>query len=132
MIARPMHVAILDDDPSIRTALGRFLRAAGMDADAYATSDELYDSVAQECPDCLLLDLQMPGTSGLDVLNYFIQRHVHIPTIVITGSNQADCCLACLNAGAITCLEKPLDAGQLIEAINRISETSCFAAASVG
>ena len=123
MIARPIHVAILDDDPSIRTALGRLLKAAGMATDAYATSDQLFGSVAQERPDCLLLDFQMPGMNGLDVLKYLNQRNIHIPTIVITGSG-ADCRSDCLNAGAITCLKKPLDADQLIDAIKMIGASS--------
>jgi CheY-like chemotaxis protein len=124
MIARPIHVAILDDDPSIRTALGRLLVAVGMAVDASDTSDQFLESVALKRPDCLLLDLQMPGISGLDVLKDLNQRNIRIPTIVITGSNATDCHSECLNAGAITCLRKPLDAEQLIQTINRASESS--------
>jgi two-component system response regulator FixJ len=124
MIAHPLHIAILDDDPSIRTALGRLLKAAGMATDAYATSDQLFGSIAQKRPDCLLLDLQMQGMNGLDVLKYLNQRNIHIPTIVITGSSQAGCRSDCLNAGAITYLKKPLDADQLIDAIKMIGASS--------
>jgi CheY-like chemotaxis protein len=92
-----------------------------MAVDAYDTGEQLLEAVALKCPDCLLLDLQMPGMSGLDVLKHLGQRHIRIPTIVITGSNLADCSSDCLNAGAITCLRKPLDADQLIQTINRIS-----------
>jgi len=126
MTATPIHVAILDDDPSIRVALDRFLKAAGMTVDTYETSDQLFGAVAQKCPDCLLLDLQMHGMSGLDVLKYLNQRSILIPTIVITGSGLAGCLSDCLNAGAITCLKKPLDADQLIDTIKKIAAPSQF------
>ena len=94
-----------------------------MAVDAYDTGDQLLETVALKRPDCLLLDLQMPGMSGLDVLKYLDHRQIRIPTIVITGSNAVDCSSDCLNAGAIACLRKPLDAHQLIQTINRISRS---------
>ena len=124
MVAHPRHVAILDDDPSVRTALGRLLKAEGMTVAVHATSDELYKSIAQKCPDCLLLDLQMPETSGLDVLKYLDQRHIHIPTIMITGHDEPISRSACLNAGAMAYLIKPAHAGLLIQTINRVSQAS--------
>ena len=124
MVAHPIHVAILDDDPSIRTALGRFLKAAAMAVGAYGNSDKLFESVALKCPDCLLLDLQMPGMNGLDVLKYLGQRHIRIPTIIMTAHNEAGLRSACLNAGAIAFLSKPLNPEQLIQTINRISESA--------
>ena len=127
MIERPLHVAILDDDPPVRTALGRFLKAAGMTADAYDTSDKLFESVALKCPDCLLLDFRMPGMNGLDVLKHLGQRLIRIPTIIMTSYDEAGLRSACLNAGAIAYLNKPLDTEQLIQIINRISEASCSA-----
>ena len=74
------HVAILDDDPSIRTALGRLLKAEGMVVGSYATSDQFFGTLALERPDCLLLDLQMPGMTGINVLDRLGQLGVRIPT----------------------------------------------------
>jgi FixJ family two-component response regulator len=122
MTPRPTHVAILDDDPSIRTALGRLLKASVMIAHAYATSDQLFEAIALQCPDCLLLDLQMPKMNGLDVLNCLRQRDIRIPTIVITAHGEAGSRSACLNAGAAAYLNKPLDADHLIRTI----ETVCL------
>ena len=124
MIARPIHVAILDDEPSVRTALVRLLKAAEMTAHAYATSAELFQSIALKRPDCLLLDLQMPETSGLDVLNYLHQRHIRIPTIIITGHDEKTSCEACLKAGAVAYLIKPMDADQLIQTIEDVAGSS--------
>jgi FixJ family two-component response regulator len=124
MISHAIHVAILDDDPSVRIALARLLKAAGMTADTYATSDELFEAVASKRPDCLLLDFQMPVMDGLAVLNCLSERHIRIPTIVITGSDEAVYKSACLNAGAIGHLKKPVNAAQLIQMINGIVEAS--------
>ena len=85
VITNQIHVAILDDDPTIRTALVRLLKATGMVAHAHATSNELFESAARKCPDCLLLDLEMPEMDGLDVLKCLNQRNFRIPTIIITG-----------------------------------------------
>ena len=122
MIAHRIHVAILDDDPSVRAALVRLLKGAKMIADAYATSGELFEAIARKCPDCLLLDLQMPEMDGVEVLKYLDQRHIRIPSIVITGSDEAGSRATCLNAGATGYLSKPVDAAQLIQMIDRISE----------
>ena len=120
MIAQAIHVAILDDEASIREALSRLLTTPGMVAHAYATSDELFESVALNCPDCLVLDLQMPGMSGLDVLKYLNQRQIRIPTIVITGHDEKHSRAACMNAGAVAYLLKPLDVEMLVDTIERI------------
>ena len=87
---------------------------------AYETGDQLFEAIALKRFDCLLLDLEMPGMSGLEVLNHLGQRHIRIPTIVITGHDGAGSRLACLNAGAIAALRKPLDAEQLIQTIKNV------------
>jgi FixJ family two-component response regulator len=120
MIAHSLHVAILDDEASIRKAISRLLTTAGMVARTYATSGELFESIALKCPDCLLLDLQMPEMSGLDVLKCLNQRHIRIPTIVITGHDEKYSREACMNAGAVAYVLKPLDADILIETIENI------------
>ena len=124
MVAHPLHIAILDDDPSVRTALGRFLKAAGMTVDVCATSDLLFESVALKYPDCLLLDFQMPGMSGLDVLRYLGQRYIRIPTIIMTAHDEPNVRSACLKAGANAYLNKPLDGEDVLQRIDSISELS--------
>ena len=120
MTTQIIRVAILDDDSSFRTALGRLLKATGMVVQTYETADQFFESLSKESPDCLLLDLQMPGMNGRDVLKYLGQRNISIPTIVITGSGASACRSYCANAGVIACLDKPLDAGQLIQTIEGI------------
>src|SRR5690349_20686080 len=77
-------VAIVDDDASVRTSLSRLLRAAGYAVAAFAGGAEFLQSAAT--PDCLLLDLNMPGMNGLEVLARLEAHGRKIPTIIITGS----------------------------------------------
>ena len=115
-----LHVAILDDDQSVRTALGRLLNASDMDAEAFATGVELFSSFARRGkPDCLVLDLQMPGMNGLDVLNYLREMNLRVPTVVITAHDEPGACEACIRAGAALHLRKPLDANALLAAIEK-------------
>jgi FixJ family two-component response regulator len=115
-----LHVAILDDDQSVRTALGRLLNASDMNAEAFATGVELFSSFAKKGkPDCLVLDLQMPGMNGLDVLNYLREMDLRVPTVIITAHDEPGACEACIRAGAALHLRKPLDANTLLAAIQK-------------
>ena len=117
-MTRPMHVAILDDDQSVRTAIGRVLRMSAIIVDSCGTSLELFDAIAEKSPDCQILDLQMPGMNGFDVMRYLDRRGVHIPTIVISAEDEPTSRDRCLVAGAMAYLRKPLDADELLKAIS--------------
>jgi FixJ family two-component response regulator len=115
--ATSVHVAILDDDPAIRVALRRLLRSAGMVVEIYPDSSQFFASLALKKPDCLLLDFQMPGLNGLDILNHLGQRSIHIPTVIMTAHDATGTREACINGGAVTYLLKPLDPDNLIQII---------------
>jgi FixJ family two-component response regulator len=117
--ASQTRVAVLDDDPSIRSALVRLLKAEGMAVSPYATGEQLFAALGLEHPECLILDFQMPRISGLDVLNRLRQSDVRIPTIILTAHQEAACREACLNAGAVACLHKPVNADALLQAVER-------------
>jgi CheY-like chemotaxis protein len=118
MITRPIHVAILDDDQSVRTAIGRVLKMSEMTVDSCGTSLELFDAMAEKSPDCLVLDLQMPGMDGFDVMKYLGRRGVRVPTIVISAQDEPGSRESCLVAGATAYLRKPLDADELLKTID--------------
>jgi FixJ family two-component response regulator len=118
-VAHQRRVAVLDDDPSIRNAVARVLKAEGMLVSLHATGDELFAALALEYPACLILDFQMPRISGLDVLNHLRQLGLRIPTIILTAHLEVACREACLEAGAIACLHKPVNSDDLLQAIKR-------------
>jgi FixJ family two-component response regulator len=111
------RVAILDDDQSVRTAISRLLRTSEMAVDLFATSVELLNSFERGTPDCLVLDLQMPGMNGIDVMNYLSHTGSRVPTIVITAHDGPGSRESCVAAGATAYLRKPLDADELLRAI---------------
>jgi FixJ family two-component response regulator len=114
------HVAILDDDQSVRTAIGRLLKTSEMTVDSCATSLELFGAIAVNNPDCVVLDLQMPGMNGIDVMSSLSRRGVQVPVIVITAYDEPNSKETCLQAGATAFLRKPLDADELLRTIDTI------------
>jgi FixJ family two-component response regulator len=127
MAERRTHVAILDDDQSVRTAIGRVLKISEMTVDSCATSSELFSAIAGRCPDCLVLDLQMPGMNGFDVMKFLNRRGVSIPIIVISAHDEPGSRENCLCAGATAFLRKPLDADELVKTIGDVvaAQASC-------
>jgi len=110
-------VAIVDDEESIRKALKRLMRAANLEAEAFASGSAFLDSLAARHPDCLILDLHMPGMTGLDVLQRLQQSGVQLPTIVITAYDEPETRGYCLAAGASAYLRKPLEDHLLLDAV---------------
>jgi FixJ family two-component response regulator len=118
MVKTRPRVAVVDDDESVRKALQRLLRASGLDADTFASAQDFLASLPQVAvPDCLVLDLQMPGTSGLDLQRQLVRAGLSLPTVVITGHDQPGMEARCLATGASAYLRKPLEAGALLAAI---------------
>jgi CheY-like chemotaxis protein len=124
MLIRPLRITILDDDQSVRTAISRLLRTSEISVSLCATGVELFSALDGERPDCLVLDLQMPGMGGLDVMNYLAEIGVSIPTVIITAHDEPGSRETCLAAGALAYLRKPLDADELLLAIERAAAGS--------
>lgn len=114
-----MHsvIAIVDDDEVVRRSITRLVNSMSFQATGFASGEEFLCSLSQDIPDCMLLDLHMPGLSGLDVLEALQKRRINIPTIVITGNTSPDARQRCLNAGAAAYLEKPLERDVVLNAI---------------
>lgn len=113
---RPL-VAIVDDEESIRKSLRRLFMAAELDAAVYASGQEFLDSLPERQPDCLVLDLQMPGLTGLEVQRVLAGARVRFPTVIITAHDEPETRVRCLSAGAAAYLCKPLHDEMLLEAI---------------
>jgi FixJ family two-component response regulator len=118
MVKARRRVAVVDDDESVRKALQRLLRASDMDADAFGSAEDFLASLPQaSLPDCLVLDLQMPGTSGLDLQRQVVRAGLELPMVIITAHDEPGMQSRCLAAGASAYLRKPLEAGKLLAAI---------------
>jgi FixJ family two-component response regulator len=118
-MAKPAtRVAVVDDDVSVRKALGRLLAASAFDTETYGSAREFLSSLKSELPECLIVDLHMPDLTGLDLQRHLKGAGLTIPTIVITAHNEPGVRERCQAAGAVNFLLKPVNGASLIGAIN--------------
>jgi RNA polymerase sigma factor (sigma-70 family) len=117
------EVLIIDDDASLRTALERLLRAIGFKTRAFSSADEflcadsLFDKIG-----CLVLDVRMPGMSGIDLQEELLKRDIALPIVFITGHGTIPMSVRAMKDGAVDFLEKPFDDQDLLQAITRAIE----------
>ena len=122
MPTAPPLIAVVDDEESVRKALRRLLSASGLTVRTFAGGADFLLSMGDQRPQCLVLDLHMPGVTGLDVLHYLAEQGPPIPTIVITAHDEPESRTQCIAAGAIAYLSKPLDESALLEVIGRTAK----------
>jgi FixJ family two-component response regulator len=124
----PGLVHVIDDDASFRTAIERRLKLAGYDVETYSSAQQLLDRLpGVEKPGCILLDVQMPGLSGLDLQSRLIERGSILPIIFVTGYADTPATVRAIKAGAEDFLTKPASSAQLIDAIERAMTRYQFA-----
>jgi len=114
---RSGHVAIVDDDASIRVALARMLRVHGSDSRAYPSARAFLAELPAAMPYCLIVDVNMPGMTGLDLQCELLMLGVRVPTIVITGVEDENIAARARDLGASAFLYKPLTSDALMAAI---------------
>lgn len=115
---QPM-VLVVDDDASVRKALRRLFRSAGYDVEMFATGVEFLAHRPPQAPACLVLDVRMPGISGLDLQQQLATSNPGLPVVVITGHGDEDVRRRALDAGAAAILYKPFDDQALLDAVAR-------------
>jgi FixJ family two-component response regulator len=113
----PPLIAVVEDESSVRKALGRLLRSAGLGADTYASGEEFIEAMPGHAPDCLLLDLQLPGLNGLAVQTWLRQSGLTLPVIFITASEGLEARAQALQSGATAWLHKPVEDAALLDTI---------------
>jgi FixJ family two-component response regulator len=112
-------IHVVDDDPSMRSALLRLLDAAGFETRGYSSTGEF---LLQPLPDragCLLLDLRMPGPSGLELQEALLRKKIVLPIVFLTGHGSVDSSVRAMKAGAVDFLTKPVKRDILLDAIQR-------------
>jgi FixJ family two-component response regulator len=111
---RPL-ISVLDDEPQFCKALARLLKTHGFEVVTFTRGEEFLDACASRVPNCLLLDLHMPGLNGFEVLEHIAARHV--PVLVITGHDQPGNAQRVRALGALDYFLKPVNELKLVEAI---------------
>lgn len=110
-------IAVLDDEPGVRKGLSRLLRTADLEPQSYASGQEFLDAWELQPPDCLVMDLQMPGISGFEVQAKLKRAGAHVPIIIVTAHDEPETQRRCIELGAIAYLRKPLDGESLLDVI---------------
>lgn len=116
-------VHIVDDDPSVLTAMGRSLRADGLEVSLSNTTDEFLARYDPAIGGCVVLDLHMPGMDGLQLQQLLFERGQRTPLIFVSGSADVPACACAMRAGAIDFLTKPVEADTLLAAVMRAIHT---------
>jgi FixJ family two-component response regulator len=112
-------VAIVDDDDLVRGALQGMLKSVGLPSRAFASAEEFLMS-REECPACLIVDIRMPGMSGLELQARLNAEHCRIPIIFITAHGDEKMRMQALRAGAVEFLAKPFDDEILLESVREV------------
>ena len=110
-------VTVVDDDAEVRVALTRLLSSAGFATETFASGAEFVQSIGEHTPECVVLDLHMPGLSGFGVQQQLTDCHPEVPVVVITGRDTPEARRRALSLGARAYLSKPVDGEALLLAI---------------
>jgi FixJ family two-component response regulator len=112
-------VFIVDDDASIRAALSSLVRSVGLQVETFSSAKEFLQHKRPEAPACLVLDVRLPGLSGLDLQRELMEGNPRIPIIFITGHGDIPMTVRAMKAGAVEFLTKPFRDQDLLDAINQ-------------
>jgi FixJ family two-component response regulator len=115
-------VYVVDDDPSIRDALESLIRSVGFRAQTFASAQDFLKSARPDAPGCLVLDVRLPGLSGLDLQRELARVDIRIPIIFITGHGDIPMSVSAMKAGAVEFLTKPFRDQDLLDAIQAAVE----------
>jgi len=115
-------VFVIDDDPSMRTAIKELIEAVGRTCQTFGSGQELLEATLPDVPSCLVLDVRLPGLSGLNLQRELTERGIQIPIIFITGHGDIPMSVQAMKAGAVEFLTKPFRDQDLLDAIEQATE----------
>jgi FixJ family two-component response regulator len=115
-------VFVVDDDAAVRRSLDNLIRSVGLRAETFASAQEFLSSKRPDVPGCLVLDVRLPGLSGLDLQNRMAEADMEIPIIFITGHGDIPMTVQAMKAGAVEFLTKPFREQELLDAIQQALE----------
>jgi two-component system response regulator FixJ len=112
-------VFLIDDQESVRRALGEMLSVFGFVVETYESADRFLESLEPSRTGCVVADVRMPGTDGIELVRELARRNTTLPVVLISGHADVPMAVAAIKAGAEDFIEKPVDDAQLVAAINR-------------
>src|SRR5204863_2476921 len=112
-------VFVVDDDPSVRRAIQRLVESIGLQVELFASAQEFLRSKRPDAPSCLVLDIRLPGISGLDFQRQLAEANIHIPIIFITAHGDIPMTVTAMKSGAVEFLTKPFRDQDLLDAIQQ-------------
>lgn len=110
-------VFVVDDDPSVRSSLKFLLSTVGLQVESFATADAFLHKKPLDTPSCLVLDVRLPGLSGLDFQRELAARNIRIPIVFLTGHGDIPMSVRAIKAGAVEFLTKPFRDQDLLDAV---------------
>lgn len=134
MRSEPSLVFVVDDDPSVRESLDSLLRSVGHAVHTFETAQAFFNAERGDAPSCLILDVRLPGSSGLKFQRQLTQSDIPLPIVFITGHGDVPMSVAAMKAGAVEFLIKPFRDQDLLDAVHRaldLDRTSRAEAAAV-
>jgi FixJ family two-component response regulator len=112
-------VLVVDDDPTVRKALTYLFQSMELPVKAFATASELLDSKLPDLPSCLVLDIRLPGSSGLECQEVLAKAGVQIPIVFLTGHGDISMSVKAMKAGAVDFLTKPFRDQDMLDAVTK-------------
>ena len=112
-------VFVVDDDQAMRNSLKWLIESVGVHVESFASADEFLAQYQPGRAGCLVLDVRMPGMSGLDLQEHLVEHNIHIPVVIITGHGDVPMAVRAMKSGAIDFIEKPFNDEALLDAIRR-------------
>lgn len=125
-------IFVVDDDSAVRDALKLLLRSVGQAVETYGAGQEFLESYSEDRPGCLVLDIRMPGMSGLELQQKLNEKHSILPIIFITGHGDVPMAVEAMQAGAVDFIQKPFRDQDLIDRINQALEKDLSNRAALG
>ncbi|WP_116807730.1 response regulator FixJ [Steroidobacter cummioxidans] len=123
---------VVDDDLAVRDALKLLLRSVGQSVETYGAGQEFLEAYSEDRPGCLVLDIRMPGMSGLELQQKLNEKHSILPIIFITGHGDVPMAVEAMQAGAVDFIQKPFRDQDLIDRINQALEKDTSNRAALG
>ena len=115
-------VFVVDDDPDLRQSVTWMLRKAGFEVEAFPSAEQFLADFDDTRPGCVVVDVKMPGMSGLDLQQRLLDRHLHTPLIFITGHADVPMAVRAMESGAVAFLEKPFSRTHLLDRVEKAME----------